>query len=96
MANKKHKDKTKPFKWKHAAAEIILWLVRWYSRYGLSYRDLKEIAAERGLLLERSTISRWVQEYSPEINKRIKPHLKSTGESWKVDETYVKIKDIWH
>ena len=61
MANKKHKDAKKPFKWKHAVGEVILWLVTWYSRYALSYRDLKEIAAERGLQLDHSTIYRWVQ-----------------------------------
>lgn len=91
-----HKDATKPFKWKHAVGEIILWLVTWYCRYALSYRDLKEIAAERGLKLDHSTIYRWVQEYAPEINKRMKPYLKSTCDSWKLDETYLKIKGIWH
>jgi IS6 family transposase len=96
MANKKHKDKAKPFKWKHMVGKIILWLVRWYSRYALSYRDLKEIAAERDFKLNHSTIYRWVQEYAPEINKRIKPYIKSTCDSWKVDETYIKIKGIWH
>ena len=96
MANKKYKDTTKPFKWKHAVGDVILWLVTWYSRYALSYRDLKEIAAERGLQLNHSTIYRWVQEYAPEINKRTKPYLKTTSDSWKVDETYVKIKGIWH
>src|SRR5271156_6756733 len=96
MANKKHKDVKKPFKWKHAVGEVILWLVTWYSRYALSYRDLKEIAAERGLQLDHSTIYRWVQEYSLEINKRTKPYLKMTSDSWKLDETYVKIKGIWH
>ena len=96
MANKKYKDEAKPFKWKHAVGEVIIWLVTWYSRYALSYRDLKEIAAERGFKLDRSTIYRWVQEYAPEINMRIKPYLKSTCGSWKLDETYVKIKGIWH
>lgn len=96
MANKKHKDAAKPFKWKHAVGEIILWLVRWYSRYALSYRDLKEIAAERGFELDHSTIYRWVQEYAPEMSKRMKPYLKGTSDSWKVDETYVKIKGNWH
>lgn len=96
MANKKHKDASKPFKWKHAAGEIILWLVTWYCRYALSYRDLKEIAIERGLKLDHSTIYRWVQEYAPEINKRMKPYLKSTCDSWKLDETYLKIKGIWY
>lgn len=62
MANKKHKEASKPFKWKHSVGDIILWLVRWYCRYALSYRDLKEIAAERGLTLAPSTINRWVQE----------------------------------
>jgi IS6 family transposase len=96
MANKKHKNATKPFKWKHAVGEVILWLVTWYSRYALSYSDLKEIAAERGFALNRSTIYRWVQEYAPEISKRTKPYLKSTCDSWSLDETYVKIKGIWH
>jgi IS6 family transposase len=96
MVNKKYKDNSKPFKWKHAVGEIINWLVTWYSRYALSYRDLKEIAAERGFELDRSTIYRWVQEYAPEINKRTKPYLKSTRDSWKFDETYIKIKSVWH
>ena len=92
----KYKNNKQPFKWKHFEGEIILWLVRWYCRYALSYKDLKEIAAERGLFVERSTIFRWVQEYAPEISKRMKPHLKMTCDSWKIDETYVKIKGKWH
>lgn len=62
----------------------------------MSYLDLKEIAAESGFELDHSTIYRWVQEYAPEINKRTTPHLKSTYDSWKLDETYLKIKGIWH
>jgi transposase-like protein len=85
-----------PFKWKHFVGEVILWLVRWYCRYALSYRDLKEIAAERGLSVERSTIMRWVHEYSPELEKRIKPHLKISNSSIRIDETYIKIKGVWH
>jgi IS6 family transposase len=95
MANKKHKDESKPFKWKHSEGEIILWLVTWYCRYALSYRDLTEMAAERGLKLERSTIFRWVQEYAVEIKVRIKPHLRTTCDSHKIDETYLKIKGKW-
>jgi transposase-like protein len=96
MYKKKKKNMQKLFKWKHFVGEIILWLVRWYCRYALSYRDLKEIAAERGLSVERSTIMRWVHEYSPELEKRIKPHLKMSCSSTRIDETYVKIKGIWH
>ncbi|ERL60792.1 hypothetical protein Psal027_02602 [Piscirickettsia salmonis] len=51
MGRRKRFKKNQPFKWKHYSGEIILWLVRWYGRYALSYRDLKEIAAERGLEL---------------------------------------------
>lgn len=96
MPNKKYKNPKKPFKWKHASGEIILWLVMWYCRYALSYRDLQEIAMERGLELDHTTIYRWVQEYAPEINKRTKPHLKMTCDSWRCDETYLKIKGKWY
>src|SRR5882724_4872463 len=95
MANRKFEDPRNPFKWKHYLGEIILWLVTWYGRYALSYRDLKEMAAERGLIVERSTIYRWVQEYSPEICKRIKPYLTMSSDSWKLDESYLKIKGKW-
>ena len=84
MASKKHKNSAKPFKWKHHVGELILWLVRWYSGYALSYQDLQEIAEERGLLMgNRSTIYRWVKEYAPEINIRIKPYIKKASNSWK-------------
>ncbi len=92
----KYKDSNNPFKWKHAQGEVILWLVRWYCRYALSYNDLKEISQERGLNVERSTIYRWVQEYAPEISKKMKPLLRNTCDSWKLDETYIKIKGQWY
>jgi transposase, IS6 family len=84
-----------PFKWRHFEAEIILLCVRWYLRYALSYRDLEEMMAERGLRVDHTTIFRWVQRYAPEIEKRCRPHLKACNDSWKVDETYIKIKKVW-
>jgi transposase-like protein len=84
-----------PFKWRHFEAEIILLCVRWYLRYSLSYRDLEEMMAERGLSVDHTTIFRWVQRYAPELEKRCKPHLKATNDSWRVDETYIKIKKTW-
>src|SRR3954451_8108360 len=84
-----------PFKWRHFEAEIILLCVRWYLRYSLSYRDLEEMMAERDLLVDHSTIYRWVQKYAPELEKRSKPHLKVTNDSWRTDETYIKIKKVW-
>ncbi|GHO82613.1 IS6 family transposase [Dictyobacter formicarum] len=84
-----------PFKWRHFEAEIILLCVRWYLRYSLSYRDLEEMMLERGLHVDHTTIYRWVQRYAPELEKRCRPHLKGTTDSWRVDETYVKIKGVW-
>jgi transposase, IS6 family len=84
-----------PFKWRHFEAEIILLCVRWYLRYSLSYRDLEEMMAERGLSVDHTTIYRWVQRYAPELEKRCRPHLKACNDSWKVDETYIKIKKTW-
>jgi transposase-like protein len=61
--------------------------VRWYCRYALSYRDLEEMM-ERGIEVDHSTINRWVLKYATELDKRIRPHLRSTNDSWRVDETY--------
>ncbi len=84
-----------PFKWRHFEAEIILLCVRWYLRYALSYRDLEEMMRERGLQVDHTTIYRWVQRYAPELDKRCRPHLKACNDSWKVDETYIKVRKNW-
>jgi transposase, IS6 family len=84
-----------PFKWRHFEAEIILLCVRWYLRYALSYRDLEEMMAERGLPVDHTTIYRWVQRYAPELDKRSRPQLKACNDSWRVDETYIKVKKVW-
>ncbi|KAB2492575.1 IS6 family transposase [Bacillus cereus] len=83
------------FKWKHYQPDIILLTVRWYLRYNLSFRDLVEIMEERGLSLAHTTIMRWVHQYGPELDKRTRRHLKQTNDSWRVDETYVKVKGQW-
>lgn len=51
--------------------------------------------AERGIEVDHSTINRWVLKYAPELDKRIRPHLKQTNDSWRVDETYIKVKGQW-
>lgn len=84
-----------PFKWRHFQAEIVLLCVRWYLRYTLSYRDLEEMMKERGLSLDHTTIYRWVQYYAPELEKRCRPYFKTCNDSWKVDETDIKVKKIW-
>jgi len=69
--------------------------VGWYCRYQLSYRDVGEMMRERGLDVDHSTVFRWVQRYAPEINKRMRPHLKMSGTSYRLDETYVKVGAGW-
>ena len=88
-----HRD----FKWRHFRGEIILWAVRWYCRYGVSYRDLEEMLAERGVTVDHTTIYRWVQAYAPEIEKRLRWHYRPRvfSGSWRVDETYIKVKGKW-
>ena len=86
---------TNLFKWKHFESEIILLNIRWYLKYPLSYRNLEEMNAERGLNVDHTTIMRWVHQYSPEINKRLRKYLKLINDSWRVDETYIKVKGNW-
>ncbi|GAB6524443.1 hypothetical protein bcgnr5386_53800 [Bacillus cereus] len=85
-------EKENIFKWKHYQLDIIVLTVRWYLRYNLSLRDLVEMMEERGFSLAHTTIMRWVHQYGPELNERIRTHLKATNNSWRVDETYINIK----
>ena len=70
-------------------------VVRWYLRYALSYRDPEEILLERGLHVDHTTIYRWVQQYTPSLERRCRPYVKPTTDSWRVDETYIKVKKQW-
>src|SRR4051795_12733839 len=83
---------TNPFKGRHYPGEVIVSAVRLYLRYPLSYQDVSELLAERGLFVDASCVWRWVQAYAPELNKRCRPHLKSTNKSYRIDETYIKVK----
>ena len=84
-----------PFKCRHFEPTVILLCVRWYCPYQPSYRDLEEMMRERRLSAEHTTVCRWVQRYAPEINKRMRPHLKMSGTSYRLDETYVKVGTEW-
>ena len=83
---------TNPFKWRHFPGEVILLSVRWYLRYPLAYEHVAELLAERGVAVHPTCIWRWVQTYAPELNKRCRPHLKTTNKSYRTDETYIKVK----
>ena len=83
---------TNPFKGGQYPGEVILLAVRWYLRYPLAYLHVSELLTERGLFIDASCIWRWVQAYAPELDKRCRPHLKTTNKSYRVDETYIKVK----
>ena len=83
------------FKWRQFEPEVILLAVGWYLRFSLSYRDVEELLAERGLLVDHVTVWRWVQSYAPEIQRRLRPRLRPTNDSWRVDETYIRVKGKW-
>jgi transposase-like protein len=90
----KHSNKN-PFKGRQFTAEIILWAVRWYLQFPISYRDLERMLADRGVQVDHTTVFRWIQAYAPEPDKRIRPHLRMTNGSWRVDETYIRVKGKW-
>ena len=75
--------------------EVILIAVRWYLRYGLSYRDLEELLAERGIEVDHVTLFRWVQRFTPLLIDAARPCRHIVGGHWFVDETYVKVSGSW-
>jgi len=83
------------FRGRHFQDEIIVLCLRWYLRYSLSYRDLEEMMAERGLSLDHSTIARWVLRYAPILSQRIRCEMRRPNRSWRVDETYVRVAGRW-
>jgi IS6 family transposase len=81
-------SKSNRFKWRHYPGHIILWCVRWYLRFPISFAHMAEMAVERCLFIDPSCIWRWVQIYGPPASI----HLKRTNKSYRVDETYIRIK----
>ena len=75
--------------------EVIVLAVRWYLRYGLSYRDVEELLAERGVEVDHVTLFRWVQRFTPLLVDAARPCRHGAGDRWFVDETYVKVAGRW-
>ena len=69
--------------------------MRWYLRYGLSYRDVEELLAERGIEVDHVTVYRWVQTFTPEFIDAARPARHVSGDRWFIDETYVKVAGRW-
>ncbi|MEM9153355.1 MAG: IS6 family transposase, partial [Cyanobacteria bacterium P01_F01_bin.3] len=84
-----------PFKCRHVPPSSIVMAVRWYLRYRLSYRDVQEMLAKRGVNIDHSTIYRWVQRHSPEMDERCRTKWQATNDSWRVDETYIRVGGVW-
>ena len=83
------------FKGRQFQSDIIIMSTRWYCSYSLSYRNIEEMLHERGVNVDHSTINRWVLKYAPALVKKFKKYKKLTGVSWRVDETYIKVKGKW-
>jgi transposase-like protein len=83
------------FKGRQFTTEVILWAVRWCLMFPISYRDLELMLLDRGVVVDHTTIFRWIQAYAAELEKRIRPHLRTSNGSWRVDETYVRVKGRW-
>ena len=83
------------FKGSHFEREVILWGVRWYVAYPISYRQLEEMMQERGVEVDHSTLNRWVVKYVPLLDEQFRARKRPVGSSWRMDETYVRIKGVW-
>lgn len=83
------------FKGAHYPRSVILHAVFFYVHYALSYRDLEEILAERGVAVDQATLNRWVVKFAPLIADRAQARKRTTAKSWRIDETYIKVKGRW-
>ncbi len=83
------------FKGSHFERDVILWGVRWYVAYPISYRQLEEMMEERGVEVDHSTLNRWVIKYVPLLDQRFRARKRPVGSGWRMDETYVKVKGVW-
>src|SRR6266487_279113 len=84
------------FKGAHFPQDIILMGVRWYLAYPLSYRHVEELLEERGVPIDHATIQRWVVKYSPQLEAAFHRRKRPVWVSWRMDETYIKIKGVWY
>ena len=92
----RHHRRDPSFRYRRYEDDIVVLCVRWYISYRLSLRDLTEMMAKRRLVIYPSTGWRWVQRSVPEFEKRWDALRRPTGSSWRVDETYVRVRGKWH
>jgi hypothetical protein len=85
-------DQDGAFKGRHFTFEVILWALRWYLAFPISYRDLAVMASDRGVLVDHTTLFRWIQAYAATLERRARCHLRPCTGPWRLDETY---KGVW-
>ena len=83
------------FKGSQFERDIILWGVRWYVAYPISYRQLEEMMQERGVEVDHSSLNRWVLKYTPVLDKVFRQRKRAVGIRWRLDETYIRVKGQW-
>ena len=83
------------FKGRHFTSEVILWALRWYLAFPISYRELASMLSDRGIAVDHTTLFRWVRAYAAKLEQRVRRHLRLCTGSWRVDETYIKVKGVW-
>jgi putative transposase len=83
------------FKGTHFPKEVMLMAIRWYLAYPLSYRHVEELLQERGISVDHATVQRWVVKYAPLLERKLRAIQKPTLKSWRMDETYIKIRGQW-
>jgi transposase-like protein len=83
------------FKGSQFEREIILWGVRWYVAYPISYRQLEEMMKERGVEVDHSNLNRWVLKYAPALESSFRQYKRPVGDSWRMDKTYINVKGKW-
>jgi transposase-like protein len=88
-------EKPELFKGRHFNHLLIIQAVRWYVTYKLSYGDVCDLMAERGVSVVHTTVLRWVQRFVPAFEKKWKNYARPVGSSWRVDETYIKVNGQW-
>src|SRR4051812_42552739 len=83
------------FKGSHVERDMILWAVRWYVAYPISDRQREEMMTEHGVEVDHATLNRWVVNYVPLLEKELRARKQPVGPSWRMDETFVKVKATW-
>ena len=83
------------FKGSHFERDVILWAVRWYVACPISYRQLEEMMEEHGVEVDHATLNCWVLKYVPLLDQEFRVRKRPVGSSWRMDETYVRVKGAW-